>query len=154
MLPANLLPIPDSPGRKTGLSRKKHRTLQEETPDSLGRNTGLSRKKHRTLQEETPDPPGRNTGPSRKYVLEFFLQTIGFCKRGSCVSVYVLLYCLFINNTGLETARGGSMAGRQASSRPAKPKAEMHLVKAESNLEEYPFFAIKRRNRKLEPRVL
>ncbi|MBA3702548.1 MAG: replication initiator protein A, partial [Rubrobacteraceae bacterium] len=45
------------------------------------------------------------------------------------------------------------MAGRQASSRPAKPKAEEHLVKAESNLEEYPFFAIKRRNRKLEPRV-
>ena len=45
------------------------------------------------------------------------------------------------------------MAGRQASSRPAKPKTEEHLVKAESNLEEYPFFAIKRRNRKLEPRV-
>jgi hypothetical protein len=42
----------------TGLSRKKHRTLQEETPDSPGRNTGLSRKKHRTLQEETPDSPG------------------------------------------------------------------------------------------------
>jgi plasmid replication initiation protein len=45
------------------------------------------------------------------------------------------------------------MAGRQAPSRPAKPKAEEYLVKAESNLEEYPFFAIKRRNRKLEPRV-
>jgi plasmid replication initiation protein len=45
------------------------------------------------------------------------------------------------------------MAERQAASRPAKPKAEEHLVKAESNLEEYPFFAIKRRNRKLEPRV-
>ncbi len=37
--------------------------------------------------------------------------------------------------------------------RPARPKAEEHHVKAESNLEEYPFFAIKRRNRKLEPRV-
>jgi hypothetical protein len=45
------------------------------------------------------------------------------------------------------------MAGRQASSRPARPKAEEHHIKAESNLEEYPFFAIKRRNRKLEPRV-
>jgi hypothetical protein len=45
------------------------------------------------------------------------------------------------------------MAGRQASSRPARPKAEEHHVKAESNLEEYPFFAINRRNRKLEPRV-
>jgi hypothetical protein len=45
------------------------------------------------------------------------------------------------------------MAGRQASSKPVKPKAEEYLVKAESNLEEYPFFAIKRRNRKLEPRV-
>jgi len=54
-----------------GLSRKKHRTLQEETPDSPGRNTGLSRKKHRTLQEEIPDSLGRNTGLSRKYVLEF-----------------------------------------------------------------------------------
>jgi plasmid replication initiation protein len=45
------------------------------------------------------------------------------------------------------------MAGRQASSRPAERNPEEHLVKAESNLEEYPFFAIKRRNRKLEPRV-
>ena len=45
------------------------------------------------------------------------------------------------------------MAGVQASWRPARPKAEEHFVKAESNLEEYPFFAIKRRNRKLEPRV-
>jgi hypothetical protein len=45
------------------------------------------------------------------------------------------------------------MARGQASLRPARPKAEEHFVKAESNLEEYPFFAIKRRNRKLEPRV-
>src|SRR5215204_573227 len=45
------------------------------------------------------------------------------------------------------------MAGGQASTRPGRPKAEEHFVKAESNLEEYPFFAIKRRNRKLEPRV-
>ncbi|MDQ5811836.1 MAG: replication initiator protein A [Actinomycetota bacterium] len=45
------------------------------------------------------------------------------------------------------------MAGRRASSRLARPNAEEHLVKAESNLEEYPFFAIKRRNRKLEARV-
>jgi plasmid replication initiation protein len=45
------------------------------------------------------------------------------------------------------------MVGRQASSRPARPKAEEHHIKAESNLEEYPFFAIKQRNRKLEPRV-
>src|SRR5215204_7251884 len=116
--------IPASPGRNTGLSRKKYRTLQEEIPDSPGRNTGLSRKKYRTLQE------------IRSRV---FPANHRFCKRGSCVSVYVLLYCLFINSTGLETARGGSMAGRQASSRPAKPKAEEHLVKAESNLEEYPF---------------
>src|SRR5215212_4196601 len=45
------------------------------------------------------------------------------------------------------------MARGQASLRLARPKAEEHFVKAESNLEEYPFFAIKRRNRKLEPRV-
>jgi hypothetical protein len=43
--------IPDSPGRNTGLSRKKYWTLQEEILDSPGRNTGLSRKKYRTLQE-------------------------------------------------------------------------------------------------------
>src|SRR5215212_7781020 len=62
---------PDSPGRNTGLSRKKRRTLQEEIPDSPGRNAGLSRKKYRTLQEETPDSPGRNTGLSGEYALEF-----------------------------------------------------------------------------------
>jgi hypothetical protein len=66
-----LAKTPDSPGRNTGLSRKKYRTLQEETPDSPGRNTGLSRKKHRTLQEEIPDSPGRNTGLSREYAIEF-----------------------------------------------------------------------------------
>jgi hypothetical protein len=94
-------------------ARKKYRTLQEETPDSPGRNAGLSRKKRRTLQEETPDSPGRNTGLSRKKYRTLrgirsrvFLQTIGFCKRGSCVSVYVLLYCLFINNRGLVMAQG------------------------------------------------
>jgi hypothetical protein len=58
LLPANLLPIPDSPGRNTGLSRKKYWTLQEEILDSPGRNTGLSRKKYWTLQEEMPDSPG------------------------------------------------------------------------------------------------
>src|SRR3712207_8082731 len=123
--------MPDSPGRNAGLSRKKCRTLQEEMPDSPGRNAGLSRKKCRTLQE---------------ICSRVFLQTIGFCERCSCIPVYVLLYCLFINNRGLQSAKGGSMAGRQASSRPARPKAEEHHVKAESNLEEYPFFAIKRRN--------
>jgi hypothetical protein len=101
-------------------------------------NTGLSRKKYRTLQE---------------ICSRVFLQTIGFCEQRSCVPVYVLLYCLFINNRGLQSAKGGSMAGRQTLSRPARPKAEEHHIKAESNLEEYPFFAIKRRNRKLEPRV-
>jgi hypothetical protein len=40
-------------------------------PDSPGRNTGLSRKKYRTLQEEIPDSPGRNTGLSREYAIEF-----------------------------------------------------------------------------------
>jgi hypothetical protein len=54
-----LAKISDSPGRNTGLSRKKYRTLQEEIPDSPGRNTGPSRKKYRTLQEEIPDPPGK-----------------------------------------------------------------------------------------------
>src|SRR5215216_2599521 len=82
--------------KNTGLSRKKYRTLQEEIPDSPGRNTGLSRKKYRTLQ---------GIG------CRVFLQTIGFCKRGSCVSVYVLLYCLFINNRGLEMAKGGKHGG-------------------------------------------
>src|SRR5215211_2610252 len=56
----------DSPGKDTGLSRKKCRTLQEKIPDSPGRNAGLSRKKCRTLQEEMPDSPGRNAGLSRK----------------------------------------------------------------------------------------
>jgi hypothetical protein len=49
--PQHIMEIPDSPGRNTGLSRKKYRTLQEEIPDSPGRNAGLSRKKCRTLQE-------------------------------------------------------------------------------------------------------
>jgi hypothetical protein len=82
------------------LSRKKHRTPQEETPDSPGRNTGLPRKKHRTLQEETPDSPGRNTGLLRKKYRTpqeirstVFLQTTGFCERCSCAPVCVLLYC-------------------------------------------------------------
>src|SRR5215213_3986558 len=99
-------------------ARKKYGTLQEEIPDSPGRNTGLSRKKYQTLQEEIPDSPGRNTGLSRKKYrtlqgigYRVFLQTIGFCKRGSCVSVYVLLYCLFINNRGLEMAKGGKHGG-------------------------------------------
>src|SRR5215211_2294369 len=86
----------DSPGKDTGLSRKKCRTLQEEMPDSPGRNAGLSRKKCRTLQEKIPDSPGRNAGLSRKYVLEFFLQTIGFCERCSCAPVCVLLYCCLL----------------------------------------------------------
>src|SRR5215211_5283973 len=64
--------------------------------DSPGKDTGLSRKKCRTLQEEMPDSPGRNAGLSRKYVLEFFLQTIGFCERRSCAPVCVLLYCCLL----------------------------------------------------------
>jgi hypothetical protein len=79
-----------------GLSRKRYRTLQEEMPDSPGRNAGLSRKKCRTLQEKIPDSPGRNAGLSRKYVLEFFLQTRGFCERRSCAPVCVLLYCCLL----------------------------------------------------------
>src|SRR5215213_1271582 len=62
--------------KNAGLSRKKHRTLQEETPDSPGRNTGLSRKKHRTLQ-----------GIRSKV----FPQTIGFCKRSSCLCLCVVI---------------------------------------------------------------
>src|SRR5215204_5667126 len=84
-----------------GLSRKRYRTLQEEMPDSPGRNAGLSRKKCRTLQEEMPDSPGRNAGLSRKYVLEFFLQTIGFCERRSCAPVVILL---LLTNRGLNIA--------------------------------------------------
>src|SRR5215207_7843724 len=45
------------------------------------------------------------------------------------------------------------MAGRQALPQLVELGTEEHFVKAESNLEEYPFFTIKRRNRKLEPQV-
>src|SRR5215203_6707715 len=137
--------ILDSPGRDTGLSRKKYWTLQEEILDSPGRNTGLSRKKYWTLQEEILDSPGRMVliSPAKQVILE----------RRTCVPAYVLLYCSCVNNIGLETARGGDVAGRQALPELGAPSSEEHFVKAESNLEEYPFFAIKRRNRKLEPRV-
>jgi hypothetical protein len=101
------------------LSRKKHRTLQEETPDSPGRNTGLSKKKYWTLQEEILDSPGRNTGlPRKKYwtlqeeILDssgntFYrfpanhriLRTMFVCP---CLCIVILL---FINNRGLKIAR-------------------------------------------------
>jgi plasmid replication initiation protein len=53
----------------------------------------------------------------------------------------------------LEAARGGDVAGRQALTETEASSLEEHFVKVESNLEEYPFFAIKRRHRELEPRV-
>src|SRR5215216_2969488 len=75
------------------LSRKKHRTPQEETPDSPGRNTGLSRKKYRTPQEETPDSPGRNTGLSRKYVLQFSCKPQDFAND---VRAPLFVYCYIV----------------------------------------------------------
>jgi hypothetical protein len=46
-------------------------TLQEKILDSPGKDTGLSRKRYWTLQEKILDSPGKDTGLSRKYVLEF-----------------------------------------------------------------------------------
>jgi hypothetical protein len=70
-------------------------------PDSPGRNTGLSRKKYWTPQEEILDSPGRNTGLPRKYVLEFSCKPWDFASdvRVPCLYIVILL---FINNRGLK----------------------------------------------------
>src|SRR5215208_1770519 len=54
---------------------------------------GLSRKKHRTLQEETPDSPGRNTGLSRKYVLQFSCKPQDFAND---VRAPLFVYCYIV----------------------------------------------------------
>jgi hypothetical protein len=101
----------DSPGKDTGLSRKRYRTLQEEMPDSPGKDTGLSRKRYRTLQEKIPDSPGKDTGLSRKRYRtpqeicsrvfpanHRILRTTFVCP---CLCIVILL---FINNRGLNIA--------------------------------------------------
>src|SRR5215208_3350258 len=75
------------------LSRKKHRTPQEEILDSSGRNTGLFRKKYWTLQEEILDSSGRNTGLFRKYVLQVSCKPQDFANY---VRVPLFVYCYIV----------------------------------------------------------